>query len=67
MSKESDEPNTYATSEISKKGYEVEEYSKTELRFNFKGNTIYFFPYSGWAQGKGITPCRGIKNLLKQI
>lgn len=33
----------------------------------YKGNNIRFYPYSGWATGKGIKDCRGLKKLLKQI
>lgn len=37
------------------------------LEFDFKGEKIKFFPYSGWATGKTIKDGRGIHNLLKQI
>jgi hypothetical protein len=33
----------------------------------YKENEITYFPYSGWASGKGITDGRGLANLIKQI
>lgn len=57
----------YAINDISDLGYEVEVWGETELRFQYKGNTIHFWPYSGWASGKGIVAGRGLANLLKQI
>lgn len=57
----------FAKSEITKKGYEVTELGKTELRFEFKGKTVYFFPYSGWASGSTIKNGRGLNKLLNQI
>jgi hypothetical protein len=56
----------YAISNIERLGYKVK-VGATEISFNFLGNEITFFPYSGWASGKGINDGRGIKNLLKQI
>lgn len=41
--------------------------SDSELHFEWKGNTIKLFPYSGWHTGKGIKDGRGIDNLLKQL
>ena len=29
--------------------------------------TVTFFPYTGWASGKGIKDGRGIHNLIKQL
>jgi hypothetical protein len=37
------------------------------IEFLYKGNVISFYPYSGWAAGKGIKDGRGLQNLLKQI
>ncbi len=37
------------------------------LEFDFKGNKITLWPYSGWHQGKGIKPGRGLQNLLNQL
>ncbi len=57
---------SFAKEQIENMGFDVE-VLKTEIRFLYNGNTIKFFPYSGWASGKGIKPCRGLKNLLNQI
>lgn len=38
-----------------------------ELQFEWRGNTIRLFVYSGWYQGAGITPGRGIKELIKVL
>ena len=57
----------YAQKEIENLGYEVDRVSDNQLRFEFKGSTINFYPYSGWASGATIKDGRGIKNLLKQI
>jgi hypothetical protein len=57
----------YAKSEIEKLGYEVKILGTTTLQFEFKGYTITFHAYSGWASGSTITDGRGIKNLLNQI
>ena len=63
------EPNRmeYAISNISRLGFSI--YGKTErsFQFNYKGATITFFPYTGWATGKTIQDGRGIHNLIKQI
>lgn len=52
---------------IAAKGYQVEQMGKTQLVFVKDGNVIQYFPYSGWAAGKGIKDGRGLENLLKQI
>lgn len=57
----------YAINDISDLGYEVEVWGETELRFQYNGNTIHFWPYSGWHSGKGIVAGRGLAKLLKQI
>ena len=48
-------------------GFEVIENGDTELQFNFKGHTVYFFPYSGWHSGKTIKDGRGFFKLKKQL
>lgn len=48
-------------------GFNVETVSKDRLEFEYKGNKIMFYPYSGWHSGKGIQDGRGFKNLLKQL
>lgn len=49
------------------KGYDPVKVGDNEIRFEFNGNVIRFYPYTGWATGKGIKDARGLKNLLKQI
>jgi hypothetical protein len=41
--------------------------SDSELEFEWKGNMIKYWPYSGWHTGKGIKDGRGLQNLLKQL
>jgi len=62
----------YAYNEIMKAGYNpvMVSYNNQpvrEIQFKFKGNIITYFPYSGWATGKGIKDGRGLQNLLQQI
>ncbi len=40
---------------------------ETTIKFTFNGNTITYFPYTGWHTGKGIKDGRGIANLYKQL
>lgn len=56
-----------AISEITALGYEVSQHDNSYLAFEFKGNTIRYWPYSGWASGKGIVDGRGLHKLLSQI
>lgn len=57
----------WAIDDLTDMGYEVEVWGETELRFQYKGNIIRYWPYSGWVSGKGITAGRGLNNLLKQL
>ena len=57
----------YAKQQIKSLGYDITLENGSEIHFEYKGNTIKLFPYSGWHQGKGITPGRGLNKLLKQI
>ena len=57
----------FARKEIENLGFEIINEDSTKIQFNFKGNTISIFPYSGWFSGKGIKDGRGLKQLLKQI
>lgn len=53
---------------IEQYGYEVTSDEENNcLTFEFKGNTIYVYPYTGLFKGKGINPGRGLKKLLMQI
>lgn len=58
---------TYANNAIQERGYKVTIVSKNELNFEYKGNKIIYFAYSGWHSGKGIQDGRGILKLLRQI
>ena len=57
----------YAKCKIENLGYPIIEQSNTYLKFEYKGNVITLFPYSGWFTGKGIKDGRGINKLIKQI
>lgn len=57
----------YAQKQIEKKGHKVDKVSDNQLRFEFKGSIINFFPYSGWASGATIKDGRGLRRLLKQL
>lgn len=48
-------------------GYEVKTFGGDMLEFTHTGNTIRFWPYSGWHSGKGIKDGRGFKSLLEQL
>jgi len=37
------------------------------IQFVFKGQTVTFFPYSGWHTGKSIKDGRGLQRLLNQL
>jgi hypothetical protein len=57
----------YAKKRITELGYQITFEVDTRIDFIFKGETVKFFPYSGWHTGKSIVDGRGINNLLKQI
>jgi len=57
----------YAKSRIEGIGHAITYESDKEIRFMYKGKTVYFFPYSGWHTGQSIKDGRGIEKLLKQI
>lgn len=57
----------YAIDKIKAKGYEITDQDDTKIQFQFKGNQITMYPYSGWHTGKGIVDGRGINELIKQI
>ncbi len=40
---------------------------ETKIQFDYKGEIVTFYPYSGWHTGKSIKDGRGLHNLLKQI
>jgi len=39
----------------------------TTIKFEYKGQTVTYYPYSGWAAGKSIKDGRGLQNLLNQL
>ena len=41
--------------------------SQKRCEIQHKGNTIFFYPYTGWFTGKGVKDGRGLSNLLKQL
>lgn len=57
----------FAIAELRGAGYDIIYNDGTEIRFEYKGNVIKVWPYSGWFSGKGIKDGRGIYNLLNQI
>lgn len=56
-----------ARNSIENLGYEVFYSDQTVLTFIFNGETVQYFPYSGWHTGKTITDGRGLNKLLKQL
>lgn len=57
----------YALERLQKLGFKVDQLGDATLAFEFKGATIRFYPYSGWATGQTIKDCRGLNNLLNQL
>lgn len=55
------------TEKLESLGFIVRTIGGDRLEFEFKGNVIKFWPYSGWHSGKGIKDGRGFGKLLKQI
>jgi hypothetical protein len=56
-----------AIKSLAELGFRAQIVSNTEINFLYKGATIKYFPYSGWASGKTIKDGRGLKNLLNQL
>ena len=57
----------FAEMRILELGFDITSVNNTELRFEFKGSIVYFFPFTGWHSGKNIQDGRGLNNLLKQL
>ena len=57
----------FAKDEIERLGYVVTVVSETTIMFEFRGETVRVYPYTGWFTGKTVTDGRGISKLLKQI
>jgi hypothetical protein len=59
----------HAVKKISRLGFAVTVHDDGSQRitFDFKGATITFWPYSGWASGKTIKDGRGLGKLVEQL
>lgn len=57
----------YAIERLGELNISATRISDSELEFEWKGNIIKFWPYSGWHTGKGIEDGRGLQNLLNQL
>lgn len=57
----------YAKKCITDLGYDITFEVDTVLHFIYKGETVIFYPFSGWHTGKTIKDGRGLQNLLKQL
>lgn len=57
----------YAVEKLAELNISATRISDTELEFEWKGNAIKFWPYSGWHTGKGIKDGRGLQKLLDQL
>lgn len=57
----------YAKEKLCSIGCHIAYEDNTKIIIIYKNNKITFFPYSGWATGKGIKDGRGFANLLKQL
>lgn len=57
----------FAKKSIEDLGYEIVIEKKTSLTFQYKGEFVTIFPYSGWHTGKSIKDGRGLQKLLNQL
>jgi hypothetical protein len=57
----------YAVSQITALGYPITNKTSTQIDFEFNGNNIMFFPYSGWFSGKGVGSGRGLQKLIEKL
>lgn len=58
----------YAVKQLTELGFDPNVTSNDKaIRFQLNGNTITLYPYSGYFNGKGVNPGRGIKYLLDQL
>ncbi len=57
----------HAVSKITALGYSIEKRSSVHIEFSFNGNTVQFYPYSGWFSGKSIGSGRGLENLIEKL
>lgn len=57
----------FAKDSLAKLGIEITKETTTALHFEWKGEKVMWFPYSGWHTGKSIVDGRGAMNLLNQL
>lgn len=57
----------WAKKKIQELGFDITFECETRIEFEFKGETVKLFPYSGWHTGKSIKDGRGIQKLLNQL
>lgn len=63
-----EERTRHAKETLESLGFQVKPVpGKKALTFAYKGSTTTLFPYKGWFSGKGVTPGRGLNNLLRQL
>lgn len=57
----------YACKKLNELGINPIFVSGAKIEFEYKGENIILWAYSGWHTGKSIKDGRGLKNLLKQL
>lgn len=57
----------YALDKLTSLGFNPIQINPKKIEFEYRGNVISLWPYSGWHSGKGIEAGRGIRELLKQL
>jgi hypothetical protein len=57
----------FALQQVRSLGYVITHQDRTKIEFEFNGDTVQYYPYSGWHSGKTITDGRGWNKLKKQI
>lgn len=57
----------YAVEQLKLAGYEPQNSGPGRLTITHNSGPVHFFPYTGWATGRGITDGRGLRKLLRQL
>ena len=57
----------HAIEKLHSAGIECMHSDNTKITFEFKGQVVRLFPYSGWHSGTSIKDGRGLENLIKQL
>lgn len=52
---------------IESMGYEIKAEDQTSIIFEYKGENVRLFPYTGWFTGKTVKDGRGLRKLINQI